>query len=123
MVDAMTALRNWALWSDSDNVPCVTAMAIELPLWLVASFPARAGPQRFIYGGCYNQLAAPERCISPTASYCCAAGKLCGGLVMVRNSRYFRFESTLRTKADARQGGNVSRRSVASLRKDGVLRR
>jgi hypothetical protein len=29
MVDAITALRNCALWSDSDNVPCVAAIAIE----------------------------------------------------------------------------------------------
>jgi hypothetical protein len=32
MVDAMTALRNCALWSESDNIPCAIAIAIEASL-------------------------------------------------------------------------------------------
>jgi hypothetical protein len=37
MVDAMTALRNCALWSDADSAPYVVAVAIGLPL--VVSLP------------------------------------------------------------------------------------
>jgi hypothetical protein len=72
MVDAMTALRNCALWSESDNIPCAIAIVIEASLRLVVSL---TGSPRFFRGDATISARRPKDASLGRQRYCCTAGE------------------------------------------------